>query len=88
MTTDMRKLCAGEEGLVRVRYVSPLCGLTLNFADGWDSYLGLVLLFVWLFVLFACWFVLFLLFAFLFFSGVSHPSLLSHKSCETLSGRH
>ena len=33
MTKDMEILCAGEEVLMRVRYVSPLGGLTLQM-DG------------------------------------------------------
>ena len=44
MMTDMRILCAGEEGLMRVRYVSPLCGLTFQM-DG-------IRTFGW----FCCWF--------------------------------
>ena len=58
MMTDMRKLCAGEEGLMRVRYVSPLCGLTLQM-DGIRTFVWFCCLFVCLLVLFACWFVLF-----------------------------
>ena len=49
MMTDMRILCAGEEELMRVRYVSP-CAVSRS--DGWNSYVWLVLLF-----LFCCLFV-------------------------------
>ena len=63
MTTDMRILCAGEEELMRVRYVSPFA---VSRSNGWDSDRWLVLLCLfgcflfgclWLFgwFLFVCW---------------------------------
>ena len=66
MMTDMRILCAGEEELMRVRYVSP-CAVSRS--DGWDSDLWLVLLFLFccvcllvvLFVVFGVGFVAFVL---------------------------
>ena len=86
MLTDIRILCAGEEVLMRVRYVSPLCGLTFR----WMGFVPLVGFAVCLVLcLFAWWLLLFcggLVFVAVVFAVRSYPiHLSSHTEDVRLS---
>ena len=89
MMTALWILFSGEEELMRVRYVSPLCGLTFRWMGSvfWLVFclVGFVL-FVW--GVAVCWFVcvFFCLVAVVFVLVLFHPSLPSYKRYEAHVG--